>query len=71
MANLLIKEAAMGFSSFVQEDYLKYLDELRDSGTTSMFGAAPYLERQFNLPISEARKVLAYWMETFSERQEA
>jgi hypothetical protein len=42
-----------------------YLDELRDSGVTNMFGAAPYLVEDFNMSKAEARKALSEWMENF------
>jgi hypothetical protein len=45
-----------------------YLDELRESGVTNMFGAAPYLQNEFGLDKHEAREVLSMWMKTFSER---
>jgi len=51
------------------EDYLIYLDILRESGITNMFGAVPYLLEEFSeLSEVEAKKVLKNWMETFSER---
>ena len=51
------------------QDCLEYLDELRDSGVTNMFGARPYLQAEFrHLTTTEAGKILAYWMRTFSER---
>jgi hypothetical protein len=54
---------------FVTEDMLEYLDELRESGITNMFGATPYIEEEFpELERSEAREVLTYWMHTFSQR---
>ena len=34
---------------FVTEEHLEYLDNLRESGITNMFGAAPYLEFSFDL----------------------
>ncbi len=52
----------------IQDDHLVYLDELRDSGVTNMYGAAPYLEDEFALTSKEARQVLSYWMKTFSQR---
>lgn len=52
----------------VPDTYLKYLDELRASGRTNMFGAAEYLQQRFELSRSEARDVLAHWMETFETR---
>jgi hypothetical protein len=48
-------------------EYFEYLDMLRESGVTNMFGAAPYLESAFDLPKGEARKVLAEWMQSFKE----
>jgi hypothetical protein len=47
---------------------LTYLDELRESGITNVFGAAPYVQEAFGLEKGEAKKVLLEWMETFAER---
>ena len=52
---------------YVIEEHLEFLDELRVSGTTNMFGAAPYLSDEFGITKSEARKILSYWMETFGD----
>jgi hypothetical protein len=52
----------------VPEEQLVYLDALRESGITNMFGATPYLISRFHLTNKRARQVLAYWMETFAER---
>ena len=54
---------------FVTEEHLEFLDELRESGVTNMFGAGSYIEEAFpELSESQARKVLIYWMGSFSER---
>jgi len=51
------------------EDHLTYLDDLRESGITNMFGARPYLINAFpKLSEKEAAAILCYWMKTFSER---
>lgn len=50
------------------EKYFKYLDWLRETGITNMFGAAPYLEEAFGISRKEAREVLGEWMRTFEER---
>ena len=51
---------------FVLDEQLEYLDNLRESGETNMFGATPYLVDEFpELSKQEARKILTYWMETF------
>jgi hypothetical protein len=47
------------------KDYFEYLTNLRDSGVTNMFGAAVYLQRDFNLTRQESRDVLLKWMESF------
>ena len=47
---------------------LAYLDKLRESGVTNMFGAVPYVRDTFLLPHQEATDSLRYWMRTFSER---
>lgn len=49
----------------MNEEHKKYLDELRESGVTNMFGAAPYLEDEFDLDRVEARSILSDWMKTF------
>ena len=53
------------------EEMLVYLDELRESGETNMFGARPYLMEAFDLDGPTGAKVLTYWMQTFEERHKA
>lgn len=43
----------------------EYLDDLRQSGVTNMFGAAPYLVRDMNFQLDVARAVLSRWADTF------
>jgi hypothetical protein len=50
-----------------QEDYFKYLNELRASGVTNMWGAGPYLEDKFWLTKQEAKDVLVAWIKSFEE----
>ena len=51
-----------------KQDYFDYLVELRDSGVTNMWGAAPYLEDKFWLEPSEAKEVLVLWIKSFEEK---
>jgi hypothetical protein len=44
-----------------------FLNRLRESGETNMFGAAPYLEYEFELTNREARRMVAKWMEWVNE----
>jgi hypothetical protein len=46
----------------VEQKHLTYLDELRDSGKTNMFGAVPYIQRKFSLSKDDANKIWEYWM---------
>ena len=50
------------------DEMLEYLDELRESGITNMFGARPYLMSAFDLTGPQAAKILTHWMRTFIER---
>ncbi len=54
-----------------KEEYLEYLDDLRESGVTNMFGASQYLEEAFDLNQYDAKDVLLFWMETFGDRHAA
>jgi hypothetical protein len=49
------------------KEYFDYLVALRDSGATNMWGAAPYLETEFGISRTEARKVLVAWIESFNK----
>ena len=51
------------------DEHLLYLDELRESGATNMYGARPYLMESYpELTPRDASDILAYWMQTFGER---
>lgn len=54
-----------------KNEVFEYLDDLRESGVTNMFGATPYICQAFNLPTAEARVLLFEWMETFEARHSA
>jgi hypothetical protein len=50
---------------FVTDEHLKYLEELKESRVTNMFGASPYLAKAFNIPIKRAREIWSYWVSTY------
>jgi len=50
------------------ERHLLFLDKLRESGKTNMFGAGPFLREQFGLSKTNSHAVLRFWMTTFEER---
>ncbi|KKN07455.1 hypothetical protein LCGC14_1066810 [marine sediment metagenome] len=53
---------------YVKEEHLIFLDDLRESGVTNMYGARPYLMDEFEELESEtAGNIVGYWMETFNK----
>lgn len=59
--------ADTGRPEIVEDDHLLFLDGLRETGVTNMFGAAPYVAKEFDLSNDEARTILMYWMESFGK----
>tara|TARA_R110002110_G_scaffold370628_1_gene580623 strand:- start:420 stop:1352 length:933 start_codon:yes stop_codon:yes gene_type:complete len=53
-----------------QSEVSDYLDMLRESGVTNMFGAGSYIEEEFGVSRQEARKFLQNWMENFGKASE-
>jgi len=51
--------------------YFDFLDALRISGITNMFGAGPYLVNEYQIEPAEARKVLNAWIKTFGDGTES
>jgi hypothetical protein len=49
----------------VTDEMLTFLDELRRSGVTNMFGARPYIEAMYAVDKETASLILSYWMRTF------
>jgi hypothetical protein len=62
-------ETAATRPAICTDEHLEFLDRLRASGRTNMYGASPYLQTEFALDKNEARDVLRYWMDSFTERQ--
>ena len=49
-----------------EKEIFYFLNDLRESGRTNMFGASPYIESKFGIDKYEARKILAKWMDNFN-----
>ena len=49
-------------------EHKDYLNALRDSGVTNMFGAGAYLQRDFGISRQKAMDILLEWMKSFNER---
>lgn len=53
-------------AEYIKDEHLEYLDDLRDSGVTNMWGARPYIMKEYpDLEESEAKAILIYWIDTF------
>jgi len=50
-----------------EKEQFDFLNELRESGATNMFGASPYLVDRFGVTSGDARKTLSKWMDNFNE----
>ena len=50
------------------EKYYVYLDNLRESGITNMYGAVPYLKKAFKIKEDIATTILSNWMRSFPTR---
>ena len=48
-------------------EFFEYLDNLRESGVTNMWGAGAYLQGVFGLDRKDANAVLGLWMRTFGK----
>ncbi len=49
----------------LKKEVYDYLNELRLSGVTNMYGAVPYLVEEFAFEEKEAKKWLSDWMRDF------
>lgn len=49
------------------KDYYIYLNELRESGVTNMFGAVDFVVQKFEITRELAMKVLTNWMKNYAE----
>lgn len=51
----------------VNDDHLDFLDQLRESGETNMFGAGEYLVDEYEISKKDAKIILKYWIESFKD----
>ena len=52
----------------MKDEVFEFLDRLRESGQTNMFGSAFYVEEEFGLDRKEAKAFVLEWMQTFGDR---
>jgi hypothetical protein len=49
----------------MKDEVFEYLEDLRVSGVTNMFGARPYLVEEFGFEKQEAGEYLSAWMKSY------
>ena len=57
--------SAERMNDMTTNEYWLFLEDLRRTGITNMFGAAPYLMNEFGLSKQEAQKILIEWMKNY------
>ena len=63
----MINENDIIFDNLAEEVF-PYLDSLRESGITNMYGAHRYVIEEFSINKEMAIKLVQAWMETFKEK---
>ena len=59
------------FDHLNKKQYFEFLNDLRESGTTNMFGAPSHLENEFlELNRQEAKEVFYEWIEYFDDQDQ-
>ena len=59
------------FGDRKNKKYFEYLDDLRDSGVTNMYGASPFLVQDFNeLDEEQAEQILVRWMRSKGQTED-
>lgn len=62
-----INESVERETTGFEQDVFLFLNDLRDSGETNMFGAGSYIVDEFDIDKREASKLLSLWMDNFNE----
>lgn len=52
---------------YSEEEIFNYLNELRDSGETNMFGAGAFLQEKFGMDTAEASGWIGNWMNSYNK----
>ncbi len=53
-------------SKLIKDEVYDYLNALRESGITNMFGATPYIVDAFEIDKKEAKQWLSEWQKDFN-----
>ena len=61
---------SLGGTMKLTDEHYDYLMYLRDTGETNMWGAAPYLQREFGLSYEDSKAILVEWIKSFERVEE-
>lgn len=62
-----LKNVKMATITKKEKEIFNYLNDLRLSGITNMFGAGSYIMDEFELDKNVAHEILRKWMDNFNE----
>lgn len=65
----MIQMAETIYGEMLTQEHHDYLIWLRDTGETNMWGAAPYIEREFGVTHKEAGKILVEWISYMTKEE--
>lgn len=52
-------------NTILTQEHIDFLNDLRESGETNMFGAGSYVQEEFGVTRQEAKQIVKLWMEQF------
>jgi hypothetical protein len=61
-----MQKSGMRATTELEQEALGFLNDLRESGVTNMFGARPYVKEEFGLDDRESKRLLMLWMDNFN-----
>ena len=65
--NILIMTKSKRPLNETELEVFKFLNALRESGVTNMYGAGPYIQREFGMKGKQALDYLSLWMSNFQQ----
>lgn len=51
------------YGKFLTTKHHNFLIRLRNSGETNMWGAAPYIEKEFKVSHADSKRILVEWID--------
>ncbi len=58
------------YGKLLTQEHHDYLIDLRDSGETNMWGASPYIQREFGVNYEDAKTILLEWIDYMTKDEE-